>query len=147
MAKRKRRRLDSADDVVGAAQGCRSGTRFGQRFGVGRGGFGGRSRRRGRLAIRLPLQFLGRLLPLLERLLLGVDRGLYLCRGLVDAREPLGALVGDHRLPVGLVLRLPFGLGAGEQLLGAAGEAAEPDRRAAIGAETADAPPARKTVV
>src|SRR3546814_4813343 len=76
---------------------------------------------------------------LLERLLLGVDRGLYLCRGLVDAREPLGALVGDHRLPVGLVLRLPFGLGAGEQLLGAAGEAAEPDRRAAIGAETADA--------
>src|SRR3546814_3297991 len=110
MAKRKRRRLDSADDVVGAAQGCRSGTRFGQRFGVGRGGFGGRSRRRGRLAIRLPLQFLGRLLPLLERLLLGVDRGLYLCRGLVDAREPLGALVGDHRLPVGLVLRLPFGL-------------------------------------
>src|SRR3546814_8627088 len=38
-----------------------------------------------------------------------------------------------------LVLRLPFGLGAGEQLLGAAGEAAEPDRRAAIGAETADA--------
>src|SRR3546814_12987965 len=108
MAKRKRRRLDSADDVVGAAQGCRSGTRFGQRFGVGRGGFGGRSRRRGRLAIRLPLQFLGRLLPLLERLLLGVDRGLYLCRGLVDAREPLGALVGDHPLPVGLVLRLPL---------------------------------------
>src|SRR3546814_2095607 len=38
-----------------------------------------------------------------------------------------------------LVLRLPFGLGAGEQLLGAAGEATEPDRRAAIGAETADA--------